>query len=330
MEPIPQFQSALKAEIEELEKKGEGRWSVRSGQLIEQRGPLFIYSFILDDPFAQAFDDTPIQLVVGASSVKGHIVSFAGSELVIALEQSVGTNIVQAYVNADRTRILKDVSKRLEELTPEKCALPLKCIGMRSPTVGRDYRFEKHDAESVERGALNQEQAEAVSLALGSDVSYVWGPPGTGKTRVVAHLVGTLVSQGKSVLLVAHTNVAVDRALFASIDRHLVKRPEFADGKVLRLGTATEELRKKIDVDKVDLDKVFETKAHPLREALAQEKARLADLQGALAEAEGLVRLAQALSECQTRMHQVSAAVVTAKDNEQEAKRVFNTARKCP
>ena len=41
----------------------------------------------------------------------------------------------------------------------------------------------------------------------------VWGPPGTGKTKVIAQSLQDLVAEGKSVLLVSMTNIAVDNAL---------------------------------------------------------------------------------------------------------------------
>ena len=47
-------------------------------------------------------------------------------------------------------------------------------------------------------------------------VSYLWGPPGTGKTFTVARLVQSLRERGFKVLILAPTNVAVDVALLAA------------------------------------------------------------------------------------------------------------------
>lgn len=44
-------------------------------------------------------------------------------------------------------------------------------------------------------------------------VHLVWGPPGTGKTRVIVYALEDLIKRGKSVLLVSGTNIAVDNAL---------------------------------------------------------------------------------------------------------------------
>lgn len=61
---------------------------------------------------------------------------------------------------------------------------------------------------------FNEEQRAAVARALGArDFALVQGPPGAGKTTVVAEIVGRAVAAGKRVLLAAFTNQAVDNAL---------------------------------------------------------------------------------------------------------------------
>lgn len=46
------------------------------------------------------------------------------------------------------------------------------------------------------------------------DYILVHGMPGTGKTTTIAHLVQTLVSRGKTILLTSYTHSAVDSILF--------------------------------------------------------------------------------------------------------------------
>ena len=65
----------------------------------------------------------------------------------------------------------------------------------------------------IQREGLNERQAEAWTACRAPGVHLVWGPPGTGKTKVIALALQDLVSRGKSVLLVSSTNIAVDNAL---------------------------------------------------------------------------------------------------------------------
>ncbi|MCU0649961.1 MAG: AAA family ATPase [Gemmatimonadaceae bacterium] len=56
---------------------------------------------------------------------------------------------------------------------------------------------------------LNESQLSALQRAATHD-AFVWGPPGTGKSRVLAWIAATLIRAGRSVLLTAPTNAAVD------------------------------------------------------------------------------------------------------------------------
>jgi len=88
-------------------------------------------------------------------------------------------------------------------------------------------------------GHMNAPQLRAVERALEEhDALLVHGPPGTGKTTVIAEIVRQLVARGARVLLAAYTHTAVDTALAR------VLRCGVTD--VLRVGSsarATAELR---------------------------------------------------------------------------------------
>ena len=70
--------------------------------------------------------------------------------------------------------------------------------------------------EPVGRTVLNPSQAEAVQRAGAcSTFHLIWGPPGTGKTRVIPEIVRRVSG---SVLLGAFTNTALDKMLIAVLD----------------------------------------------------------------------------------------------------------------
>ncbi len=77
--------------------------------------------------------------------------------------------------------------------------------------------------------ALNEEQYLAVERAVqAQDYLLIHGPPGTGKTGVIAAIVKQLCAQGQRVLLAAFTNQAVDNML------RRLEREDFHD--FVRLG----------------------------------------------------------------------------------------------
>lgn len=82
-------------------------------------------------------------------------------------------------------------------------------------------RFEKPPAFTPHR-ALNPEQHDAVCLALSArDVALVHGPPGTGKSTVLAELAAQWGGQGKRILCTAASNAAVDHLLELCLDAGL-------------------------------------------------------------------------------------------------------------
>ncbi|KAJ3182151.1 Tripartite DNA replication factor [Gaertneriomyces sp. JEL0708] len=63
-------------------------------------------------------------------------------------------------------------------------------------------------------GKLNADQRRAVEKVLAAkDYALILGMPGTGKTTTIAHIIKTLVTQNKTVLLTSYTHTAVDNIL---------------------------------------------------------------------------------------------------------------------
>ncbi len=87
--------------------------------------------------------------------------------------------------------------------------------------VDAEPSVEEADIDGSRSGltsGLNPSQIQAVQRAVGCPVFHlIWGPPGTGKTRVVPEIVGH-VSGG--VLLGAFTNTALDKMLLSVLDVH--------------------------------------------------------------------------------------------------------------
>jgi DNA replication ATP-dependent helicase Dna2 len=66
---------------------------------------------------------------------------------------------------------------------------------------------------------LNEDQEASVTQALCSETYHlVHGPPGTGKTRVLARLIRMCLDRGERVLVASPTNVALDGLLLAVIE----------------------------------------------------------------------------------------------------------------
>ena len=91
-----------------------------------------------------------------------------------------------------------------------------------------------------EHAELDPSQQAAVQLCADSEVAFLWGPPGTGKTVTLAHVVEELLAHDQRILLASTTNAAIDQIL-----ARLARRPWFAAaveaGTLIRLGRSSAE-----------------------------------------------------------------------------------------
>ena len=96
-----------------------------------------------------------------------------------------------------------DEAKRLREFV----------IDLKEPTYGKLQKYHIEKIRHIVK-ELSMPQAKAVLKALASnDYVLIQGFPGSGKTSTIVALVQCLVAIGKSVLLTAYTNSAVDNML---------------------------------------------------------------------------------------------------------------------
>ncbi|MDZ7820176.1 MAG: AAA domain-containing protein [Aliarcobacter sp.] len=82
---------------------------------------------------------------------------------------------------------------------------------------------------------LNENQIDTVNAIFQNSYSYIWGPPGTGKTKaVLSTSVINYVFKDKKVLIVAPTNVALEQILLGVLDN--TEKLQIPNEKILRFG----------------------------------------------------------------------------------------------
>lgn len=94
------------------------------------------------------------------------------------------------------------------------------------------------DTSLVAPKTISDEQIKAVKTVLSSEVSYVWGAPGTGKTQIVlSSCIASIIDNESAVLVVGPTNNAVEQSL-----NGIIRTLENADvdvNMILRMGKAS-------------------------------------------------------------------------------------------
>ncbi len=165
----------------------------------------------------------------------------------------------------------------LDEL--ESAPLALTLFG-KHPPDRTPARLERDHA------ALNPSQRAAVQLCADSTLAFVWGPPGTGKTVTLVHVIDELLARGERILLASTTNAAIDQVL-----AKLATRPWFAPGVFVRLG------RSDADTFGAELGDIVDQRRGARRDELARLRARIGEVEQQLRYLRGLVdELAPALT----------------------------------
>ncbi|WTZ28352.1 DNA2/NAM7 family helicase [Microbispora sp. NBC_01389] len=125
---------------------------------------------------------------------------------------------------------------------------------------------------------MNGGQRNAVELALTPTLTWLWGPPGTGKTTTVSAIVAKLCGRGKRVLLAAPTNAALDVAV-----QSLLKRmPELANGALVRLGQPADQSLADRAEGRVLIDEIAAERGAPLAKHRVEVSGRLRELRRTL------------------------------------------------
>lgn len=89
------------------------------------------------------------------------------------------------------------------------------------------------------------EQAEAVFGAFNNPFAYVWGAPGTGKTKfVLAQCVLNYLKEGAHIIICAPTNNAVEQTLYGLISVLEESNFDYSD-KMIRIGISSSEFADK-------------------------------------------------------------------------------------
>jgi len=285
-ELIDEFKEALQEEINEIKKRGVHDIVVRNGIFQGESGGRFKYHFRVSN-LVTIPDDSPIEIVTKMNRVKGYILSVEGLDLFIALDEFIGEEIVEAKLQSAPYYLLELLKNKLEEVKSNKVNFffdtSMKLFNKIKNKTGRLYDFVFYDVGD----SPNDKQREAIAASLGNEVTFIWGPPGTGKTKTLARIVEVLVKKNKRILILSHTNVAVDKAL-QFVSQVVSNMEEFQEGKFIRFGAS--QLPELDEIAQVNINEIRKRKAEPYLNELGKLSSKKSDLEFELNECESILQ----------------------------------------
>ncbi|MFA5948338.1 MAG: AAA domain-containing protein [Candidatus Gracilibacteria bacterium] len=239
---IQEMLLALEANIEYLRREGNSQIKITNGQLLKNVGDIFLYEFTLDF-FSNLEPNADIEVRIENENASGKVVLIEEKKIQLELEKNIGVVIGEAKLVVSNYYLLQLLKDKLDKVQKGEIKLSnfsQKTFGLISSITAVDNNYQIPTSVSF---SANDSQEEAIRLAVGSEVSFIWGPPGTGKTETIARIIEAFLSKNLSVLLIAHTNVATDGALL-DVVKHLETTADYNEGRILREGNIQkEELR---------------------------------------------------------------------------------------
>lgn len=286
------FLGGVESEIAALEKTGGTQnYELLTGTRLEGGHPgEAIYQFLIADG-TRLPEDAEGRLRGLGRDFAASVISQQGNRVQVLVEGELPLppGFVNATLQVDDTGLLRKLAEVLEELTTEPAgSRPLATMPFHPEAASIGSRSVSEVPRLV---TIDTEVRTVLEQCCGSSLTYVWGPPGTGKTYAIARLVAALVHQGERVLMTSHTHAAIDKALYETVSNEvsgpLSGSDLVADGKVLRLGRVSDP---KIP-ESVQLEKVLEAKSIGLQEEISALEAKARPL--ATRRAECRARLTQ-------------------------------------
>ena len=262
---VQRFVSGLDALINEMRREGSGsrRYELEHGRIVDTQAGDPIYAFPFSEE-AEIFEEARIEIAVEGRRSKGQVVSISEGTILISLEDNLGPSIRRCILLIDNTALIEALKDRLDQVGKGELNLS---TSLADSVVSEEIDGSEVLPISVPPHELNDSQHVALRLMLQRGISYLWGPPGTGKTQTLSVGIQAAFDVGKRILVCSNTNQAVDQLIF-KLCRHLesLKHAAFEEGKVLRLGNIVlPELRDKY-ASYVTTDGIIERLSKELRE----------------------------------------------------------------
>ena len=257
------FAAALKDLIAEIREAEGNRILLKAGRRTGTWGNTTLYRFMLAED-VQPSANSRLEAMFGDRRERGEFVSAEAGYLTVALRSDAGEELPEATLAVDSTDLLEALHKQVT--AAGRGELPLnRELADATVKAGGVGRKGIRPIPAATGTGLSPAQRSAYEHALNEPLTFIWGPPGCGKTLTLGEIVLSALRDGKRTLVCSNTNRAVDQVLWRICEGLAPEYREVEDGKVLRLGKIDDDKLRQKYSSRITRDGIVDRKSKDLR-----------------------------------------------------------------
>lgn len=237
---MAEFREALNDEIEAATSSAaSSAVPLINGKRIGLVGTFTHYAFTVESALMLPTDAQGDLHIQWRTPVAASVISIEGLAVTISVGEDIGPFVPFARLQSDMVYLLRSLIRRIEDYGDQKRANQAgdRLLGageVHGVPVDLKSALSPELLNRLKGRRLNERQLEALASVLGRDTTFIWGPPGTGKTSTIGAIGECLYAMNRSLLVVSHTNTAVDQALLRIGEA--IDDEELRNGAVFRIG----------------------------------------------------------------------------------------------
>ena len=264
----------LTALIEEIRKTGKGatRIELSGGEPYSIDGNLDCYRFSFDSDH-ELYEGLRVIAVFGEDKLPGRILSSTAEQVFIQFDDAQGRVIHNCVIEIDNTSLLEALETALKDVAAKSIDGFNQELATKTIEGKAGKKIDRGQEQVTFAAQLNPSQKNAIQHALGNTISFIWGPPGTGKTYALGELIRILYEQDRKILVCSNTNQAVDQLLLKLCGVLGKSHKAMDEGHLVRIGKIDHEELEEDWGSYVKLDLIVERKG----QELSQKKQALVD-----------------------------------------------------
>ena len=192
-----EFEADLQDEIDYVKKNGGTKHQLTDGKLVD--GSHYSYCYESDVELHIPYNSSIRIWISDHEWQPGTIISCEEYTVVFNTQYSLGDPPKDVSISSAPWQLIDNLKEHISKFRDRVTPLVRKliCEGF----------YQIDGGTPIIRG---QERANA--MATEQDISFIWGPPGTGKTTTLVQIAADCMARDKRVLMVSYSNVAVDDA----------------------------------------------------------------------------------------------------------------------